>query len=418
MQVKAEIIHFEAKESHSPRYLAAKEICRVLQNKGFQAYIVGGYVRQFFLCDEDSSHSCDIDISTSAHGMDIKKVFKNSVCVNEKLFVYLIEMSGFKFELTSFRTESTYKDGRRPSHVEHGSMEEDSLRRDFTINAMYFDPTTNLIYDFHKGIADVKNNLLRCVGNPSERFNEDYLRIIRLFRFSINLNFQIEKETLNAAIKNKSKILDISKERILIEIQKISKSKVFTFFKTLQKELNFFKLFFQIEFIEDKTQPFSFCYDEMLRNYPCLGMFFVIFLQTDEGIYLNRELQKNLLLWPIKREEKRLLTFTQNILKTFLKKEKLSKTELDFNIFTAIYKTETSLLNIDTVINILIEKFKIDTFTPKKIKKIRTSKMTLKEYIHLNLPKETLEERKHVSLLENKSKANYYLQKYYRDFKD
>lgn len=417
MPIKAEVIHFQPKNIDSPCFQAAKKLCLILKNNGFQAFIVGGYVRKLFLSSDAPSYDQDIDISTSAQGTDIKKIFKEAFCINKKLYVYLVKINGHGFEITSFRSESQYNDGRRPSQANYASMEKDSLRRDFTINAMYFDPNRNLVYDYHNGIKDLGGKVLRCVGVPDSRFNEDYLRIIRLFRFSINLNFSIEKTTLFAAKSNKFKILNISKERVCDEIRKISNNKLYSFFIIVEKELSFFKILFDVE-LKTLITKLSYTLHDTMRHYPCLAMYLVIFLNIEEKFYLSSELQRKFLLWPMKREEKKQLNFTWNLLKIILESKKLSKTDLDFEVFKIIYKTSLSLQKIDTILSIVIKKIEIEVYTIQKIKKLTLPSLSLKDFIHSNLKKNNVQQRSDISSLEEKSKADIYMHMYYRAFVD
>lgn len=205
--------------SQNPRIRAATEICRTLHDENFSAWWVGGCVRDFLF--EPDSVPSDIDIATSASLSDMRKLFPDIIAIGRAFGVGLLRCGDFTFEVATFRKESDYADRRHPSQVGPGTMEEDSQRRDFTINALYFDPLTHTIADFHGGLEDIQQKILRCVGDAGLRLQEDPLRIFRLFRFAANLKLEIDKSTLDAALAYVSELKFISKERFLLEISKL-----------------------------------------------------------------------------------------------------------------------------------------------------------------------------------------------------
>jgi tRNA nucleotidyltransferase (CCA-adding enzyme) len=180
-------------------YIAAKQICAILQKNKFDAYIVGGAIRDLYI--RPNVVPKDLDIATSANPNDVHKIFKSSKFVGEAFGVCLVNLNNLQFEVTSFRKEGKYINKRKPENISKGTFLEDSNRRDFTINSLYYDPIKKLIIDPHNGINDIKNKIIQCVGNPNDRFQEDVLRILRMIRFAANLNFNISKESLQAAKK-------------------------------------------------------------------------------------------------------------------------------------------------------------------------------------------------------------------------
>ena len=193
-------------------------INKIYQNN-YEAYIVGGCVRDAILGFEPN----DYDITTSASPNTIQEIFKDFKCIETGIEhgTVSVLMEDEIFEITTYRIEGEYKDHRRPEKVDFTDrLEEDLKRRDFTINAMAYNEKKGLI-DLFGGKEDLNNKIIKTVGNPYDRFNEDGLRMIRAIRFSSKLNFTIEKETLKAIYDKSSIINNISLERITDEFTKI-----------------------------------------------------------------------------------------------------------------------------------------------------------------------------------------------------
>jgi hypothetical protein len=212
-------------------YTTAKQICAILQKNKFDAYIVGGAIRDLYI--RPNVVPKDLDIATSANPADVHKIFKSSKFVGEAFGVCLVNFNNLQFEVTSFRKEGKYINKRKPENISKGTFLEDSNRRDFTINSLYYDPIKKLIIDPHNGLNDIKNKVIQCVGNPNDRFHEDVLRILRMIRFAANLNFNISKESLQAAKKEVKEIVHLSKERILLEFQKVKIGRFFFFIENI-----------------------------------------------------------------------------------------------------------------------------------------------------------------------------------------
>ena len=193
-----------------------KFVLRTLTQNGYKAYIVGGCVRDSLLGITPS----DYDVTTSAKPEEILGLFDKTVPTGLKHGTVTVIIENEPIEVTTFRTEGEYKDFRHPQNVEFVTdLREDLSRRDFTVNAMAFNETVGLV-DLFGGVSDLKNKILRAVGDSDKRFSEDALRILRLFRFASQLEFTIEEKTLNSALKLQNGLKNISKERIFSELCK------------------------------------------------------------------------------------------------------------------------------------------------------------------------------------------------------
>ena len=190
---------------------------------GHEAYVVGGTVRDIVM---GKTQVHDLDIATNMPISEIKSKFRTIEYGGggggEKHGTVIVHINGFDYELTQFRSDGTYSDNRRPDSVKFvSSFEEDCKRRDFTINAMGIDADGNVL-DFHGGIDDIRNNRLRTVGNPYDRFGEDSLRILRAVRFAARFGFHIDSETNDAMFTLAPTVVNTSVERIGDEIKKMA----------------------------------------------------------------------------------------------------------------------------------------------------------------------------------------------------
>ena len=199
----------------------ANRIIHTLQNAGYEAYIVGGCVRDAILGREPG----DWDITTSAKPEEVKALFRRTIDTGIEHGTVTVMMDKEGYEVTTYRVDGKYEDHRRPTSVTFtASLIEDMKRRDFTINAMAYNETEGVI-DHFDGMKDLEKKLIRCVGEPKERFDEDALRILRALRFSAQLDFAIDEKT-QEAIQNQAVFLqDISAERIHVELTKLLTSK-------------------------------------------------------------------------------------------------------------------------------------------------------------------------------------------------
>lgn len=199
----------------------ALPIIEKLEAAGYEAYFVGGSVRDVLL----GKKIHDVDIATSAYPAEVKQLFHHTIDVGIEHGTILVLFQEEQYEITTFRTESTYQDYRRPDKVTFvRSLEEDLKRRDFTINALALKKNGEIV-DLFSGIIDLDQKLIRAVGTPSERFHEDALRMMRAVRFSSQLDFSIEAETFKAITKHAALLEKISVERIHDEWIKLMKGK-------------------------------------------------------------------------------------------------------------------------------------------------------------------------------------------------
>lgn len=195
----------------------AYRIVETLAAAGHCAYLVGGFVRD--LVRGEPSH--DYDIATSATPEEVKALFPHTAGVGVSFGVVLVIVEGVPYEVATFRTDIGYSDGRRPDEVRFTTPEEDAKRRDFTINGMFYDPLNDRLIDYVGGRRDIERKIIRTIGNPDDRFNEDKLRILRAARFAAKLGYEIDPDTASAIKKHAKDILIVSSERIREEIVKI-----------------------------------------------------------------------------------------------------------------------------------------------------------------------------------------------------
>lgn len=208
-----------------------------LKENGYQAYVVGGAVRDFLM--GKTPH--DYDLTSDALPSQISDVFKDFYQEHsgEKHGTIRVIVDHKPIEITTFRCDEGYTDYRRPDNVEFvKDVYIDSKRRDFSINAFYY--SEGHIYDFHEGLEDLNNKIIKTIGNPSARFHEDALRILRAIRFSAKLGYEIESKTKTALLDCKEELNLIAKERILIELKEISSTS--NFFRDIKEYFPIFKL--------------------------------------------------------------------------------------------------------------------------------------------------------------------------------
>ena len=196
-------------------HTASLSVVRQLQQAGHVALLAGGCVRDMVMKKRPS----DYDVATSAEPRDVVKLFHRTQQVGAKFGVVLVRISQHAIEVATFRRDMDYKDGRRPTTVEFTDAREDAIRRDFTINGMFYDPIKREVVDYVDGRADIKKKVIRAIGDPAQRFAEDHLRLLRAIRFAAKLNFEIEPATWTAIRANAPKIIDISPERIREELE-------------------------------------------------------------------------------------------------------------------------------------------------------------------------------------------------------
>lgn len=197
----------------------ATEIVRILKDHGHTAYFAGGWVRDFIM----GHPSSDIDIATTATPDLLLKLFSHTIHVGIQFAVVIVVIDGHQFEVSTFRKDIEYKNGRTPERIEFCDPEEDALRRDFTINGMFYDPIEDVVHDFVHGKRDIDQRIIRTIGNPNDRFIEDRLRLIRAIRFAYRFGFHIDPETREAIRENAITLFPaVAIERVWQELQKMA----------------------------------------------------------------------------------------------------------------------------------------------------------------------------------------------------
>ena len=196
----------------------ANSICDTLRRGGYQALLVGGCVRDLLLGREPA----DYDVTTDATPEQVTALFPESVSVGAQFGVILIPRDGLKVEVATFRSDVGYSDGRHPDHVVYSKTpQEDVQRRDFTINGLLMRHDTGEVLDFVGGQEDLKDKVIRAIGEPDRRFTEDKLRMLRAVRFAARFEFEIESETFRAIRRHVAGIQQVSSERLREELTKM-----------------------------------------------------------------------------------------------------------------------------------------------------------------------------------------------------
>ncbi len=188
----------------------ALAIIKRLRDEKHQAFLAGGCVRDDLL----GRAAKDYDIATDAQPGEVQRIFPQTIPLGTQFGVVLVVLEGESFAVTTFRFDGPYLDGRHPSHVRFGSMEEDIRRRDFTINGMLYDTYENRVIDLVGGAEDLRRGVVRAIGDPRRRFEEDRLRMVRAVRFAAGLGFTIEENTLRAIQGEAPSIIQVAWERI------------------------------------------------------------------------------------------------------------------------------------------------------------------------------------------------------------
>ncbi|MFB6466028.1 CCA tRNA nucleotidyltransferase [Cytobacillus sp. Hz8] len=198
-------------------FLHALPILKKIENAGFDAYFIGGSVRDLLL----GRKIADVDIATSATPMEVKQIFPKTIDVGIEHGTVVIPFNGQMYEVTTFRAESEYEDFRRPKEVQFiRSLQEDQKRRDFTMNAIAMDKLGNMIDPFF-GRKAIEEGIIKTVGVAEERFQEDALRMMRAVRFLSQLSFKLDHETFLGIVQNRDLLEKIAVERIVVEFEKL-----------------------------------------------------------------------------------------------------------------------------------------------------------------------------------------------------
>lgn len=199
--------------------IAAKHVIERLHLHGYQAVIAGGATRDILLGITPN----DIDIATSATPDEVESIFAHTIPVGKQFGVIIVIEGKFQMEVATFREDSKESDGRRPDSVTFSSMEADAQRRDLSINGMFFDPMTEEIHDFVGGKSDLEAGVIRFIGDPQERIDEDKLRMLRAVRFAARFGFSMDGLTKEVIKKNAHLVTTVSAERIKAEMDKMLK---------------------------------------------------------------------------------------------------------------------------------------------------------------------------------------------------
>lgn len=200
------------------QYQAALKVAAVLRDAGHQAFFVGGCVRDALL----NRPVHDIDIASSASPDEVERLFAgHTVNVGKSFGIIIVSQDGFFIDVARFRSDGGYTDGRHPDEVSFSTPEQDALRRDFTINALFLNPLSGEIVDYVGGREDLQHRLIRAIGDPEERFREDHLRMLRAVRFASVLEFELERETGRAVAGHADWIQSVSAERIFKEFTRM-----------------------------------------------------------------------------------------------------------------------------------------------------------------------------------------------------
>jgi len=203
--------------ARTPAEQAADRVIATLRNAGFCAVRVGGAVRDRLL----GRLPDEVDVATSARPEQVCDLFPHTLTVGARFGVVIVLIDEAPVEVATFRRDEGYSDGRRPDRVRFARMREDAARRDFTINALFYDPTEQVVYDFHGGLEDLRRGVIRAVGPPAARFSEDGLRLLRAVRFAAQFDFEIESSTASALVACRRMTEKVSPERVRDELTRM-----------------------------------------------------------------------------------------------------------------------------------------------------------------------------------------------------
>ena len=216
----------------------ALKVIKKFEDEKYEAYIVGGFVRDYLL----DMPAYDIDITTNCLPDEVERLFPNSFVQSAKYRTVTVEMDGYHYEVTTYRSDKKFKDHRHPETKVTKTLKQDVKRRDFTINSLCLDSDLNVI-DYTGGLIDLRDKIIRTVGNPMKRLSEDALRVFRAFRFASRLDFTIENNTMNAIKLNTPLLKFISKERVRTELSKTFEEPYFKKVLPIMLDAGLFKVY-------------------------------------------------------------------------------------------------------------------------------------------------------------------------------
>lgn len=251
-------------QSH-PQWAAVQTIYHRLVDHGYRAFLAGGCVRDALLNIEAN----DLDIATDATPDQVEALFEKTVNVGKVFGVMRVLVDGADLEVATFRHDGNYSDGRRPESILFSSPEEDAQRRDFTINALFFDLQSHQVLDFVQGQQDLQSKLIKTVGDPRKRFSEDHLRLLRGARFAAQLGFSVETQTLAAMTEMASLVQTVSGERIRDEMGKLLKSPQVSLGLSVMQQTGLLEMLFPWV-----KKPLSWSYPREFDVWKNLSLFF------------------------------------------------------------------------------------------------------------------------------------------------
>ncbi len=276
---------------------AARYVEHKLEQAGYEVFLVGGSVRDLLI----EKRISDLDYTTNATPEEVKKVFPRVVPVGEEFGTVLVLFRHIPIEVTTYRTEGTYSDGRRPEKIEFGkSLEEDVMRRDFTINGMAYSLKSKTIHDYVGGMEDLKRKVVRTIGDPVERFGEDGLRPIRGCRIMANLGFSMDPETETAIEKSLGIVKKIAPERFYDEWSKTIKMRAKNRYWNILRKTGIFSLFFsEFKRLNQDETRWQHLIEVIQHSRPtnmgiyCAHFFYFEFKETNSLWLQNREEHAN-----------------------------------------------------------------------------------------------------------------------------
>lgn len=240
-----------------PQWAAVEFVLRVLHQNGHVAYLAGGCVRDALLGRVPN----DMDVASSATPEEVEDLFLSTLTHGKSFGTIVVMQEEVAVEVTRFRKDQEYADGRHPVGIEFSDAQEDALRRDFTVNALFYDIEQKAVVDYVRGLEDLQARTLKAVGDPVARFQEDHLRMLRALRFQAQLGFTIEEQTLKAIGQNQHLILKTSMERILKEMRLLFAGNHFIESLKSWKEIQFHRFFAQLflrPLDKDRLYDFNF----------------------------------------------------------------------------------------------------------------------------------------------------------------
>lgn len=258
-------------------YPLALKTALKLKESGYRVLFAGGCVRDSLM----GNYSADIDIATSATPEEIQKLFPKTLLVGAHFGVVVVIEHGVHFEVATFRKDGAYSNGRHPDSVLFTDEKEDALRRDFTVNGLFFDPFEEKVINYVDGIADIERRVIKTIGKPEDRFTEDKLRLLRAVRFSAKLGFSIDHDTLEAMGKMAPLISQVSRERIREEMFKLFAIKDILPSLNLMKSSGLWDSVFLFPYQEQQAKLCAKLSPEIL---PELRLFSLCFQKDREGL--------------------------------------------------------------------------------------------------------------------------------------